>query len=249
MKIFTKATSNGMELDGYSKLTMTYTADGFNELMHDIDKNGQLVPIILREGNILDGRHRYQACKDLGLDVRCVETGIISDEEALGTVISNSINKATNTDAAKVEAYLMCKARDLKQKDMPTMFSRLNTDYIRKLAYIERENPEYLQALLRQNSVRLYNKEFEKAEDYGTIHGIWRTVKSNQKLNGKISEVIPEPASDSDYETDMEAYFDNAAAESEYWDLFDLAKNDGVNMHPDSALGKRVAKLVKYKYS
>ena len=249
MNISIDTNGKDLDLDPYSKLTMTYTADGFTELMQDIDKRGQQVPIILRDGNVLDGRHRYKACKDLGIEVRCVDLGVLSDEEALNTVISNSIMKSTGTDGAKVEAYLMCKAKGLKNKDMPALFTRLNSDYIKKLVYIEKENPEYLQALLRQNSVRLYNKEFEKAEDYGTIHGIWRTLKSNQKLNGKISEIVPDPASDSDYKTDLEEYFGNPAAESEYWDLFDIAKHDGVNMHPDSLLGKKVAKLVKHKYS
>ena len=51
-----------LPLDPYSTLTMTYTQDGFNELKDDIRRNGQIVPILLRDGKILDGRHRHQAC-------------------------------------------------------------------------------------------------------------------------------------------------------------------------------------------
>ena len=235
-------------LDPFSKLTMTYSADGFKELVRDIDKQGQLVPIILREGNILDGRHRYKACKDLGIEVRCVDLGVISDEEALNTVISNSINKATGTDASKVEAYLMCNARGMKQKDMSSVFSRLNTDYTRKLAYIEKNNPQYLQVLLRQNSVRLYNKEFNKIEDYGTINGIWRTLKGNNKLENELVEVEPESAETVSYDIYIDQIMPTVAAEQEFWNVYETAKLGGTPFSPSSSLGKIIIDYVIGKH-
>ncbi len=241
-------TDTEIELDEYARLTMTYTVDGFNELKEDISVNGQLVPILLRKGRILDGRHRYKACMDLGIDVKCKELGVISDDKALDIVISNSINKATNTDAAKVEAYLMCKAKDIKLKDMPKKFNRLNINYVRKLSFIEKENSAYLQILLKHNMVRLYNREFDKIEDYGTINGIWRTLKGNKRLECEILEVRNEPNSSYEYAMDIESYFDNPVAEQEYWDLYDLAKTDGSNIHPDTSLGRKVAELIKCKY-
>jgi len=241
--------ASALSLDPFSTLTMTYTQDGFEELKQDIKTNGQLVPILLRENQILDGRHRHQACMDLGVAMQYKELGDITDEEALDVVISNSINKSTNTDAAKVEAYLMCKAKGIKQKDMPAKFSRLNINYVRKLSYIEKENPEYLDVLLKQNMVRLYNKEYDKVEDYGTINGIWRTLKANKRLEETVVEVVPEPAQCQEYETDIESYFNNAAAETEYWDLYNVGKEVGANLHPDTELGKRIAALIKGKYS
>jgi hypothetical protein len=237
-----------LELDSFSALTMTYTQDGFDELKKDIMLNGLLVPILLRDGKILDGRHRHKACGELGIGVKYMETGNISDDKALDIVISNSINKATDTDAAKVEAYLMCKAKGIKLKDMHSKFNRLNINYVRKLSFIEKENKEYLQILLKHNKVRLYNKEFNKVEDYGTINGIWRTLKSNKRLESEIIEILNEPTSSQDYHTDIEDYFDNPAAEQEYWELYTLAKDNGSNIHPDTHLGKKVAELIKCKY-
>lgn len=41
--------------------------DSFRELVEDIRANGQLQPITLYEGKILDGRHRDRACRELGI--------------------------------------------------------------------------------------------------------------------------------------------------------------------------------------
>jgi hypothetical protein len=237
-----------LRLDPFSALTMKYTKDGFNELVGDINKNGLLVPIILRDGFVLDGRHRLGACIQLGLDVRYTETGAISADRAIDIVISNSINKATGTDASKVEAYLLCKAKGLKQKEMPGLFSRLNMDYTRKLAFIEKENPEYLVSLLKQKYITLYNKQFNKVEDYGTINAIWRTLKGNKRLEGVVLEVTPEVCGKV-YETVIDEVMVNYTAEQEYWDMYELGKMNGSGFHADSAFGKRIIALINHKYA
>ena len=237
-----------LSLDPLSTLTMTYTIDGFEELKNDICKNGQLVPIILRDGNILDGRHRHKACMELGVDIKYKEMGLLSDDEALDLVISNSINKATGTDAAKVEAYLMSKTKGLKQKEMPELFSRLNIDYIKKMSFIEKENPEYLQALLKQNKVRLYNKEYDKVEDYGTIHGIWKTLKGNKILEDRVVEVVTESVKGPDYNVYISDVMNNSAAEQEYWEIYELGKDYGITVHPETLFGKKLIDLINGKY-
>lgn len=49
------------------------SAEQFDRLCADIKANGLLHPIMLFEGKILDGRHRYQACVKVGLKPRFEE--------------------------------------------------------------------------------------------------------------------------------------------------------------------------------
>jgi len=246
--IMSREETCSLELDEFSKLTMTYTPEGFDELRNDIAIKGQLIPIVLREGKILDGRHRHKACVDLGIGVTYRDIGRVSNDMALDVVISNSLNKSTATDAAKVEAYLICKAKGIHNVDMSKVFHRLNINYIRKMSFIEKENPEYLQVLLNHNKIRLHNAEFDKIENYGTINSLWRTLKGNKKLANQVVEVVPDPVNTGNYSIDLESYFNNPAAELEYWELYTVAKNNGSNLHPDTLLGKKVASLVKHKY-
>ena len=44
------------------------TADEFEALCKDIAENGQLEPIWLYDGQIIDGRNRYRACKQVGIE-------------------------------------------------------------------------------------------------------------------------------------------------------------------------------------
>ena len=42
--------------------------EDFQALKDDIEVNGQREPVMIFEGMVLDGWHRYRACIDLGLD-------------------------------------------------------------------------------------------------------------------------------------------------------------------------------------
>lgn len=69
------------------------------ELADDIRKNGQLVPVWLYEGKILDGRNRWAACKIAGVDPKTKEyTG---DEP---TAFAQSMNEKRRHESASVRA-------------------------------------------------------------------------------------------------------------------------------------------------
>lgn len=234
-----------LELDPLASLTMTYTVDGFTELKNSIKQHNQWQPITLRNGKILDGRHRTRACDELGIGVSYEETGDISDDKALDIVITRSINKAVGSDASRVEAFLLCLAKGVKLKEMPSLFKRLNKNYVEKMSYIHKENPEYLQALLRQNEVRLYNRTFDKIENYGTIHGVYKTLRGNAAHSSKVIEITPGISGDSEYDIDLEEQMVSREALKEYWELYYLFNIT----HPSSLAGIKLKDMVNRLYT
>ena len=45
-------------------------AESFAALQDDIAENGQHAPILLFEGQVIDGRHRLMACQRLGMTLQ-----------------------------------------------------------------------------------------------------------------------------------------------------------------------------------
>lgn len=71
-------------------------------LVEDIKKNGQRTSIALYDGKILDGRNRYGACIELGIDPKFKDSGCKSDEEARAFVESmNDRRRHESEDALK----------------------------------------------------------------------------------------------------------------------------------------------------
>jgi hypothetical protein len=65
----------------------------FEELKKDIQKNGQQVPIIVCGNYIIDGRHRYAACKQLGVEPIIERRDNLTEEEIQTLIITLNINR------------------------------------------------------------------------------------------------------------------------------------------------------------
>ncbi|MBL7217183.1 MAG: ParB N-terminal domain-containing protein [Desulfobacteraceae bacterium] len=70
-----------MEVHPCLKLVPEMPGDLFQRLKEDVSGLGVINPIVLLEGKILDGRARYRACQELGIEcpVRSVENMSPSD--------------------------------------------------------------------------------------------------------------------------------------------------------------------------
>ena len=90
-----------------------------HELAEDIQKNGQLVPVWLYEGKILDGRNRWAACKIAGVEPKTKEyTG---DEPTAFAVSLNDRRRHMNKGslaavAAELEPHFAEDAKRRQQK-------------------------------------------------------------------------------------------------------------------------------------
>lgn len=64
--------------------------DELQTLAADMRAHGLAHPIVLHEGKILDGRNRYRACVQTGINARCVE---YAGDDPLGFVISSNLHR------------------------------------------------------------------------------------------------------------------------------------------------------------
>jgi hypothetical protein len=87
-----------MKVHRLAEMIPSMTEESFKEFKNDIRNNGQREPITLFENQILDGRHRYRACKELGLDVDCKH---YEGTEPAAFVISLNVNRRSLTTGQK----------------------------------------------------------------------------------------------------------------------------------------------------
>ena len=79
---------------------LLYSHD-LDNLIKDIEHNGQREPIILYDGKILDGRNRHRACIHLGIDPIFTESTAKDDEEALSESVSRNLSRRHMTPSQR----------------------------------------------------------------------------------------------------------------------------------------------------
>lgn len=78
-----------LEVHPYCAALPEYTTREFSDLCVDVRKQERLVqPIVLYEGKILDGRHRYRACVETSVEVRTREFDPATDGDPIAFVTS-----------------------------------------------------------------------------------------------------------------------------------------------------------------
>jgi N6-adenosine-specific RNA methylase IME4 len=77
------------------------TAEAFEELKQDIRENGQKMAITRQDGKIIDGRHRYKACLELGIEPRFEE--LDGKESYIAFCIAANLKRRHLTEFDKVE--------------------------------------------------------------------------------------------------------------------------------------------------
>lgn len=80
-----------MKIHEYANLSRRMDADEFERLKASILSVGQLQPIIIKAGAIVDGRHRYLACEELGIEPHYREAD--TEELLEAAIAANQVRK------------------------------------------------------------------------------------------------------------------------------------------------------------
>lgn len=97
-----------MEFHEAANIFPMLTGDEFRVLVDDIRANGQIEPIWLYQGDILDGRNRYAACLELGIEPKFTE---YTGTDPLGFVVSMNVMRRHLTKDQRVDVMRQMRAR------------------------------------------------------------------------------------------------------------------------------------------
>lgn len=212
------------EIDDYAKKTPEYSQKKFEALKSGIYSVGQLHPILLRNNKIVDGRHRYKACQELGIEPKVKELGDISDTEVLKYVKALTVSKNKTDTQLAIEAYFLYEAE--KANEEKTSLKKVAEELgvsvkaIQRAKYIAEVKPEYIKPLFEGKSVVI--KDICKKQEI--IISALRTIETILKSNaaqGGVETVEPTEDNEDKYELDWKILFETDDAFTWFIKLFE----------------------------
>lgn len=168
------------ELHELCKIFPPMPDDQFTALMQDIAANGLRQPIVIYENKILDGRHRYKACLNLGRQPVSV---IYDGNDPLGYVISHNLNRRHLDESQR--AMIAAKLANLKDGQRKSSGASIGAP---------RTEVSQIDAAGKMGVGRISVQRAKKVLDKGTPE-LTEAVESGQiavSVAAKIAELEPE---------------------------------------------------------
>jgi hypothetical protein len=158
------------------------------ELKNSIEAKGQLVPILVWNGQIVDGRHRYRACMELGLEVEVRNLPKETKEEDLPRVVLDAqlLRRGNDITFASCEVVLYLERSDEQIKEVVERYPDVNKDAVMNLKKIKEVRPVWFQILRQKKKVEWeqgkYSDSLRKLADIckEELKGIDKPLQVNQ---------------------------------------------------------------------
>ncbi|TGR83316.1 S-adenosylmethionine-binding protein [Mesorhizobium sp. M2D.F.Ca.ET.223.01.1.1] len=107
----------GVRWHEYADIFPWIEGEAFRALVEDIRKNGVLEPIVFLDGAILDGRNRYMAARELGIEYPRVE---YEGDDPLGFVVSHNLTRRhLDSSQRAMVAKRLANAKQGERRDIP----------------------------------------------------------------------------------------------------------------------------------
>ena len=171
----------------YADLFPLITGDEFVELKSNIKERGLLNPVITLNGKILDGRNRFRACKEVGVEVKTVE---YDGDNALADVLSWNLQRRhlnASQKACLAVELLPIYEKQAKQRQGRRVDLEEDNESTAKEKEIEQLTPKVGSKLEKKNN--LWSARIV-AKIAGASHGYVSEVKKIQAENQEAYEEI-----------------------------------------------------------
>ena len=119
-----------MDIHPFANIFPLLDGEPFEQLVQDIEEQGLREPILLYDGKILDGRNRYFACAQLGVEPRFEVSSASCDEEAFRESISRNLHRRhlTASQRAMIGAEILPMFEELAKKRQLATLKQHSTD-------------------------------------------------------------------------------------------------------------------------
>jgi len=215
----------------------------YKALVDDIKKNGLIDPIVVHEGKIIDGRHRFKACMELGIELSFVQW----NEEGSLVDFVTSKNAVRRHLTASQKAAVAVMALSHYQKEAKERMS-LGGKGVQKIAHPSRATERAAKAF---GTNRRYVEEVKRIKEKSL-----RKFKEIYEGKKTISQVKQEIESETEYrETEgvtpgyviwMNNFEDFKASMNRLFELlYNPSRGDKIELSVEYLKKEEVEKLVK----
>lgn len=145
----------GVRWHEYADIFPWIEGEAFRAFVEDVRKNGVQEPIVFLDGAILDGRNRYMAARELGIEYPRVE---YEGDDPLGFVISHNLTRRhlTESQRAMVAAKLAKMPRGGDRKsETRDQTANLRNDQAAVMLNVSARTVETAQRVVKQGSPEL----------------------------------------------------------------------------------------------
>jgi ParB-like chromosome segregation protein Spo0J len=175
-----------MKFHRFSELWPMLEGAELDALTDDIKRLGLLHPILTYQGEILDGRNRYRACKAAGVEPNYSEAGVSGDDQALEYVVA--MNERRRHMTTPERAFVAEKLATFKLGD---------NQFKKEGCSAEQPSGSDTKAL-RETSARLKVSYGSAARariirNHGTEADVAEVLSGKTSLNAKADEVRRRP--------------------------------------------------------
>lgn len=143
----TNHTNHDFKIHPVADMMPSMPDSDFESLMDSIRRDGQLIPIITLDGAILDGRHRYWACRELGITPVTIEWAGTRDPAKLAeAMITANLQRRDVTPAQR--AALAANAVEFFSELEPNAATTDTDATLSHVSNVYRAQKRYVQAAI-----------------------------------------------------------------------------------------------------
>lgn len=190
-----------MEYHEIANIFPMMTNAEYEHLKADIVLNGQLDPVVLYEGKILDGRNRWKACTELGLVINYDQ---YQGDNPLSYVISKNLHRRhLNETQRAVVASKLANMRQGERTDIVSIDTKLSMvgaakllnigrNTVARVKEVERKAPEFIPQMERgEMTVNQAITQIKKAEVIANLVNI-ETIET-KAIEGVYDVIVIDP--------------------------------------------------------